>query len=202
MENLAKELEADINKQIALPPNILMRRFCFLSESSKFAQILSDYKHFPFFYYLGKRTQPKKLLEIGFGLGLVSGCFLQGCKTVEEFTAYQHKNNTIEPWHYSFLLGRRNIFSVYKNKFNFINDILDLSGEFNFAIINDDDYIIDDYRALLDTVWDHLSYNGILLIDHAKYGGDCKQVLPDFFKIANRKPVFVNTRYGVALLRK
>jgi len=198
MESLAKELESDINKAIPLPPNILMSRFCFLSESSKFAQILSDYKYFPFYYYLGKRIQPKRLLEVGFGLGLVSGCFLQGNKTVEEFTAYQHPKSEF----YSFLLARRNIFSVYKNKFTFINDILALAGQFDFAIINDDDYIIDDYRTLLDTVWDHLDYNGVLLIDHARYGSDCKQVLPDFFKVINRKPVFINTRYGVALLQK
>ncbi|MCK9458463.1 MAG: hypothetical protein M0R80_02320 [Proteobacteria bacterium] len=198
MENLAKELEADINKAITLPTKILMSRFCFLSEGSKFAQIMSDPKYFPFFYYLGKRIQPKRFLEIGFGLGFVSGCFLQGCKTVEEFTAYQH----IKDEFYSFLIGRRNIFSVYKNKFTFINDILDLAGEFDFVIINDDDYALDDYRSVLDTAWNHLAYDGLLLIDHAKYGGDCKQVLPDFFKIANRKPVFVDTRYGVALLRK
>jgi predicted O-methyltransferase YrrM len=177
----------------------LIDRFCFLSESSKFAQIISDYKHFPFFYHLGKRIQPKRLLEIGFGLGFVSGCFLQGCKTVEEFTAYQHTKDE----YYSFLLGRRNIFSVYKNKFTFINDIHDtIKLWYDLAIINDDDYIIDDYRSILDIVWDSLAYGGILVIDHVKYGGDCKQVLPDFFKVANRKPVFVNTRYGVALIKK
>ena len=55
--------------------------------------LFADPKYFPFFYHLGKKVQPRKLLEIGFGLGLVSGCFLQGCKSVQEFTAFQDKRD-------------------------------------------------------------------------------------------------------------
>jgi predicted O-methyltransferase YrrM len=198
MDDFVKELESEINKPISLPSKILMSRFCFLTEGSKFTQMMADPKYFPFYYQLGKRVQPRRLLEVGFGLGFISGCFLQGCKTVEEFTAYHSPKNEF----YTFKLGRRNVFSVYKNKFKFINDILELSGEYDLVIINDDNYTIDDYRAILDKTWEHLSYGGLFVIDHARYGNMGKQILPDFFKIVNREPNFVNTRYGVVLLKK
>jgi predicted O-methyltransferase YrrM len=199
MQELKEQIERLLNKDPALPARILMGRFCFLADNSQFAQSCADPRHFPFFYHLGKLTSPIRLLEIGFGLGLASGCFLQGCKTVEQFTAYQDTRDQF----YSYRLGRRNIFSIYKNKFLFYNNIIDLgAGEFDLVLVTEESPL-DQYRTELDAAWEHLVYGGLMVIDHAKYGiGICSRVLSDFCKIVNREAVVVNTRYGTALIRK
>ena len=107
--SLKQELEVELNKIAVVTPKVLTRRFCFLYETSQLTQAFADNTYFPFFYYLGKKTQPKRLLEMGFGLGFISGSFLQGCKTVEEFVAYQRETEEF----YSRRLGRKNILNVY-----------------------------------------------------------------------------------------
>jgi predicted O-methyltransferase YrrM len=199
VKELKKQLELQISKDIPLLSTVLMSRFCFLDKDTKFTQSFVDPKYFPFFYYLGKTFQPKNLLEIGFGLGLVSGCFFQGCNTVEKFVAYQEKRDEF----YSHRLGLKNIRCVYNKKFKFTNDIFNLSDTFDFVIINDDNYSLDRYRFILDIIWNNLNENGVLAVDHAKYGEKiCNTALKEFIKMNSPESVFINTRYGTLLLRK
>jgi predicted O-methyltransferase YrrM len=197
LQELKTKLEENINQYAPVPPKILMNRFCFLSDSSQFTQAFADRRYFPFFYYLGKLLKPTKLLEIGFGLGFVSGCFLQGCKTVNEFTAYQNNDEQF----YSYRLGRRNILSVYKNKFSFVDSFKDL-GEFDMVLVSGDN-TLDKYRIELDMGWKCLTHGGLMVIDRVVYGTEvAKKVLPDFCKIINREALIVDSRYGTAIIEK
>ena len=196
---MLKQVESDLNKFVSVSPRILLSRFCFLSDTAQFAEICNDKKHFPFYYYLGKNVSCKNLLEIGFGLGLLSGCFLQGSKTVENFIAYQQPSCE----YYDYHLGKKNICSVYKNKFSFLNNLNDLKeNKFDVILVNEETPV-DQFRAELDTVWKHLEYGGILVINHAKFGnGICKNTLPDFYKIANREAIIINSRYGASVIQR
>ena len=69
----------------AVPSRILLSGTKMYDESSRAASAYSDPRHFPFYYYLGQQLQPKKVLQVGAYLGLPAVCFLQGCKTVEEW---------------------------------------------------------------------------------------------------------------------
>jgi hypothetical protein len=199
LNNLKEKIEVDFKKPIPVTGRILLSRFCFLSEDIQHTQSYSDSTCYPFFYHLGKYVYPKTMLEIGFGLGLSSGCFFQSCKTVQEFTAYQNINDKF----YSHRLGRRNIRCVYKNQFNFCDNLFNLGKkEYNLIFISEESPL-EQFRAELDAGWIHLAYGGMMVIDHVKYGeGVCRKVLPDFCKVVNREAIIVDSRYGVSLIVK
>jgi hypothetical protein len=176
-----------------------------IDEESRKTSAYTDPTYVPFYYYLGTQIQPKTFLEIGFRLGLLSGCFLKGCQSVDTFLGFQEETEEF----YSFRLGRANIRSVFKKDFQFylgkINDeiFLDEVGKrkWDLIVINEEkDY--DTHRLYLDILWEHLPFEGLIVMDYIKSHEPSKKAYEDFCKIQNREPIIFGTRYGTGVIEK
>ena len=98
---------------------------------------------------------------------------------------------------------------VFKGKFDiFVGDFSDQNWDmllstrqWDVVLINDS-WTYDYYINSLSFIWDHISDNGVVLIQHAETHNPCNRAVEDFSKIVNRKHVFVHTRYGIGVIKK
>jgi predicted O-methyltransferase YrrM len=204
MENLKKFLDSKLKKHL-INGKLILDRFRVLDETNRKASSYNDSSYAPVYYYLGTYLKPKSMIEIGFQLGLLSGSFLIGCKTVENFFAFQEKTNE----YYSLRVGKSNIKDHYRKKLelyygsssdNEFLKILNLNF-YDFAIINEE-ASYDKYLHYLDIVWERMSYDGILAMENINKISAAKQAYSIFCKSKNRDVCIVKTRYGLGLIQK
>lgn len=202
LKELKNQLDADLNKSI-ISSSILLGRFSLIDDSAKIIGSYFDPRYFPFYYHLGKRITPKTLLHFGFGIGLESGIFLMGCKTINSFLAFQ---DPLEGY-YSPRIGMKNIKRVYKNQSDYIvgsikEDLDKLKqNRWDVAIVTDIKKY-DELRYCFDKIWDSINYNGLMIVDHITHEDSNRRAFEDFCKITNRDSVSVDTRYGVGIICK
>jgi hypothetical protein len=184
----------------------LLDRMRVISEQSRSTSAYLDARYAPFYYHLGTKLSPKSLVEVGFNLGLLSGCFLKSCKSVERFLAFQTKD---EETYYSPRMGRANVLDVYKGELDIhVGDLFDevfsqkiSPNKWDLIILNEEtDY--DKHRAILDFVWPHVSSDGYLVMDYVKSHDGAKRAWEDFTSSINRDSVIFDTRYGTGLVSK
>jgi hypothetical protein len=177
-----------------------------IDENSRKSFAYNDHSYILFYYYLGNLIRPTTLIEIGFRLGLLSGTFLRSCKTVKYFLALQEtKSNEF----YSERLGRSNIKDVYKKDlYIHVGDLNDdlfesklKSCEFNLVIINEESSY-DKHRLYFDLLWPQLASDGIIVVDYLKKYKPSATAFKDFCISKNVEPTYVETTYGVGLIRK
>lgn len=199
-----KELNLKLSKQL-IPARILLDKFRIIDENSRKASAYTDPKWAPFYYYFGTFVKPENVLEVGFKLGLLSGSFFKGCKTVKHFLGHQEKTDE----YYSFRLGRANLKSCYKGEMDFyLGTITDKeflnkvnSKTWDLVMVNEQkDY--DYYRLCLDTVWDKIKLDGYVLMDYVLSDHQAKKAFLDFCKIKNREGTIFKTRYGSGIVQK
>ena len=207
MEDISKiipELKIKLEKQL-IPARILLDKFRIIDETSRRVSAYTDPNYAPFYYYIGTLLDPKNVADFGFRLGLLSGCFLKGCKTVKNFLGFQQKTDE----YYSPRLGRANIKSVFKGNFDFYlgsildNEFIDKWNKINWdvVIVNEEkDY--DFYRTCFDVIWNKLENNGLIISDYVVSHEPCKKAFYDFCKSKNREPILIKTRYGTGLVQK
>jgi len=188
---LKTQIEEKLNKQI-MTPTILLNRLMILEDVS------NDFRFYPFYYWLGRLTSPKVLLELGFNYGLMSGCFLMGCKTVEKFIAFQEAKEE----YYSPRIGRGNVKRHYKGE-------IQIHVGYNFEDLNKYDLVLvteeftyDKYRSYLDLIWLQLNEGGLLSIEYINKNRATKKAYYDFCRVVNRDPVTISTKYEVGLIKK
>ena len=188
-----------------LPSHIFLDKMRLPDEDLRKGFAYNDHTYIPFYYWLGEIIQPKHLLEIGFRLGLLSGTFLSSCKTVECFFAFQE----VKKEFYSERLGRSNIKDVYKKKlFIYKGGIKDevfltkmQSMEFDLVIINEEDSY-DRHRLYYDLVWPQLNVDGIIVVNYLKKCKTSDLAFKDFVISKNLEPTYIDTNYGIGLIRK
>ena len=204
MEQLKQNLEDKLNNS-NLGSKVLLGRFKVIDEASRKTPAYVDERYIPFYYHLGTMLEPKSMAEIGFRLGLCSGCFLKGCKTVESFLAFQEQGEEF----YSPRIGKSNIQDCYRNDFDVhVGKILDneWSQKFNerewdLVLINEE-VTYDRHMEYLDFVWPQISFDGLLVMDYISWHKPAKQAFYNFCKIKNREPISIKTRYGVGIVQK
>jgi hypothetical protein len=202
LEALKAKLEDELKRQL-VSASVLLGHMRVVDESSRHAFQYIDNRYAPFYYHLGKHIKPRNILKIGFRLGLLSGCFLKSCQTVEDFLAFQSDVALATR------LGTKNIKDIYKNSFrlflgDFLSDefkILLQTKKWDFVIFNEETRC-DDIRLHLDLVWPNMEIGGLVVVDYVNYHKPTKGVYHDFCKAQNREPVVVNTRYGVGLIER
>jgi len=197
-------LNLDLSKQL-INSKVLLQDFILADESSRKSSSYSDPTFAPFYYYLGKYVMPKSMLCVGLRLGLLTGCFLKSCKTVEDILAVEK----VKESYYSPRIARKNIKNNYKGNFEF--QMFDSSDSFESVIskknydivIVDEEFDYDKGRILLDMVWNKLSDDGIIVMEYLsgveKNNGI---IFEDFAKVHNRDVVNFKTRYKVGIIRK
>ena len=200
------QLITTINKKIEdgfLPVNALLSKFQFNEKPQSY---LTDPRYLPLYYYLGQESSCKNLLEIGFGSGLVSGCFLLGSKTVEKFLAFQP---VVNDEYYSLRIGKHNIANCYRQKScihfgdfaeaSFIENLT--STKWDVAIVNVNS-AYDQYLFYLRSIWPNISDNGLLILDQINSHKSAEQSCLDFAKVNHREVFRFKSKYSAALIVK
>lgn len=208
--------ELDINTLIVqlnykLYKSPLNPRYCL----SKFKVGNEDYRHMPSYtdprnylayYYLACHLEPKKVLEIGFDIGIESGCFLTGClQHVEYFLGFHHKTS-----HYwSSRISRSNVANVLKKKADhWIGNVDDseflkkfLTHKWDCILITE---ITDEshYRKYLDLAWSRLDRNGVIVFDNVTNLKEASKAYSNYCDLVKRKPKVVKSRNGMGILIK
>jgi predicted O-methyltransferase YrrM len=202
---IVESLELKLQKA-TLNSRVLLDRMRVIDEDSRKSPAYTDPRHTPFYYYLGGLIQPKSMVEVGFRLGLSSGCFFNACKTVENFLAFQEKVNNA---FYSPRMGEANVKDNYKGNIDvYAGKWADPiwaqkynAQEWDLALINDD-APFNKYLTYLNFIWPQISENGLIVMDYVNYHKSVKDAIFSFSKAKNRKPTIINTRYGVGIIQK
>lgn len=167
-----------------------------LFESSEF----TDPQYLPFYYFLGSLIEPRRVIQVGRRLGLVGSCFMQGCKTVETWVAYEI---TPEPPSMSI----KNL-KMYAQKPEFVGCARSVSEEFSLhencrvdlAIISDL-CPKDKLRHYMSVLWEHLESEGLLVVDYIDHDA-MRESFDEFCRVQNRESLKFKTRHGVGIITK
>jgi len=197
-------IEEKLKKQ--LPSQIFLDQMRVIDEDSRQSFAYNDHTYVPFYYWLGTILETKTMIEVGLGLGLLSGNFLKSCKSVTKFLAI-HEPKAGE--YYSSRLARANVKDNYKGSlFTYVGNIEDeiflirlKSLEFELAIINEE-VNYDRHRLYFDLLWPQLPVGGLIVVEYAYRHKPSLLALKDFCTSVNLEPIYISTTYGVALIRK
>lgn len=199
-KELKENLEKDLRNKI-VSSRVLLNSFSMIDESSRLSGAYDDPTFIPFFYYLGKWYKSKSLLEIGFNIGICSGCYLKSCKETERFVAFQEISENYFP-----NIGIKNIKKIYKNNFNFyMGNSSDesfeslISDKFDLILINQR-FDREKFKFYIDFCWNYLNEDGIMVCDYINENNK-KDVFNSFNYYINDR-FYLKTRYGIAIIRK
>lgn len=171
-----------------------------IDEKSRNSPAFDDPKYMPVYYRLGQELQPKKVLEIGFELGLKAACLLLGSQQTESYVGFQNKQEE----YYALRLGRSNVKTVYDKSLDVtLGDLTDLeesikSKSFDMAILGDRTLL--DIRPWLNLIWNHVDEEGLIIVDYIEEKRRSEFLL--FCSTKNREPFLLETRYGLAILKR
>jgi predicted O-methyltransferase YrrM len=204
LQELKLKLTDKLTKSV-LNSRILLDKMRLIDESSRETAAYTDPTYAPFYYYLGTMVKPKRVMEMGFRLGLLSSCFLKGCNTVEKFLAFQEQSNSF----YSERLGRANVRDSYKKSMDihvglctddgFVSKLS--ANEWDLVIVNEE-MTYDKHMTYLDLLWPHMALDGLIVMDYVVRHPPAGQSFRDFCKAKGRVPVELPTRYGVGIVQK
>lgn len=189
-----------------IPSYVFLDNMRMIDEESRKSFAYNELTYIPFYYWLGKVLKPVNMIEIGFQLGLLSGTFLRACNSVERFLAFQEVK---KGEYYSKRLGQSNIKDLYKGKLfihagNITDDVFEArfnSVHFDLALINEETSY-DKYRFYFDMLWPQMSINGVMVADRLKINKVLSLAFKDFCLSKNVEPMYINTRYGIVLIKK
>jgi len=205
LAELRDNLNVQLDKQL-ISSRTLLHGFRMIDEASRKTGAYVDPRYIPFYYYLGKNVSPKSLVEVGFRLGLFSGCFFKSCHSVERFLAFQEAK---ADEFYSARLGVKNVKDNYKGQFDIhIGHLSDdgfnnlfRSQNWDLGIVNEE-VGYDQHRIYLDVLWSQLNDDGLIVMDYISSNDRAKKAFLDFCQIKNREPVIFATRYGTGMVQK
>ena len=203
-----KELGIKLNQELdhqTISASTLLGNCRVIDEQCRKSAPYVDHRYMPFYYYLGKHVQPKTMLDIGFRLGLFGSCFFRSCHTVENYLAFQQKNDGF----YSPRLGVKNVMDHFHKKIHVhvggIQDdaFLGVLHEtaWDLVIINEE-VSYEQHRLFLDLIWPHVSLGGLIVMDYIDRHKPAGEVYRDFCKVHKRDTITVKSRYGVGLIEK
>lgn len=204
LDEFTESLNKDLNKQL-VSSKVLLQSFRLIDETSRKSAAYADPRYAPFYYHLGKYVTPVNLLCVGFRLGLLPGCFLKSCESVENVLAIERSQGT----YYSPRLATKNIRQRFKGNFRFaMTDIHEPSIQTPFdehlwdLVIVDEEFDYDVGRIVFDKLWNNLSDGGIIVVDYLNGEKPNSDAFRDFAKIHNREPVEFKTRYRTGIVEK
>lgn len=201
---LKRSIDANLNSQL-ISGKILLDRLRVINENNRKSSVYLDHTYAPFYYYLGKHIEPESMAEIGFDLGLLSCSFLTSCKSVKYFLGIKEKNTEFV----SNRLGKANLkCSCRCESYFFIDSLYEEtvinclnSRKWDLFIINEE-LLYDKHLEYLDTVWSHLSDQGIIVVEYINRHKPAREAFCAFCESKNRQPEIFETRYGTGILQK
>ena len=184
---------------------VILDRLRLIDEDSRKTAPYLDHRYAPFYYHLGKHIDPLSVMEVGFGLGLLSASFFTSCKSAKRFFGYRESSLDFAP----IRIGKSNISLRFKGEAKFyIGSIFDQEfidifspNSWDLVILNDET-VYDKHLEYLDAVWPQVSENGLIIAEYIDRHIPARDAFFAFCESKNRKPVVFETRYGTGLLQK
>jgi hypothetical protein len=203
---IKENLEPQLKKGL-VSSRILLDGLRMIDESSRRTAAYQDPYFVPFYYYLGKLISPKYLVEMGFGIGLFTSCFLKSCQSVERILGFELKREGF----YSPRLGIANVNNCWKPRGIldvYVGGVMDDAFTkqleqtgWDLAFVSDT-VPLDTHRLYLEVLWERMNFDGMIVVDYLLKDKVANDAFVGFSKIVNRKPVFFETRYGVGIIQK
>lgn len=192
--------------------NILLGQAKLLDGSSRNTPAFNDPRYFPFYYYLGQVTRPKKVEQIGVKLGLIAACFMQGCPEPVEWQGMETMLDGNRP---PMNIINSNMKMFYKAKLTTEHQTLafcvhpnnlmletEHSKEHRFDMgLLTDKYEPEHTKIMLEYFWKHLAPEGLLVVDYIQDDAT-GEVFREFCRVKNREPQLFETRYGVGMVTR
>jgi hypothetical protein len=199
-----QELTSRIQKA-NFPPRLLISKFRFLDEQSKYSTSCLDPYYLPFYYHLGTVSPGNSLLEFGFGLGLNAACYLLGSPDTSNYLSIQEPTDE----YYSTRLGIGNIKQAWKKPFHvhfgmyYDEDFVSKINErkWNICLISDR-RSYDTHMSWLNMAWDALEEGGLIFMDYINSSDLVKRAYTDFCIIKQREQQVFPTRYNVGMIMR
>jgi hypothetical protein len=187
-----------------LSSSVLLGQAKMLDLSSRESPAFNDPRYFPFYYHLGSQVSPKVVCQIGCKLGLIGACFLQSCRSTEEWLAMDAMVDNVKP-PASIITSNLSLFGKAKVNFMLLNDsMLKMDGVKGFVFgmgLLTEKYSPEKTQLYLDFLWKYLSSEGLLVVDYIQDDA-VKGVFLDFCRVKNREPLLFDTRYGVGIVNR
>lgn len=192
-----KENVEKLLKKESISGKIVLNNFSLNTDFYKKSSIYNDYYYYPFYFYLGRLLKSKVVLEIGSNIGLISGAYLSGCKSVDHkvdlFLSLKNQEN------YNNFLIKSNINRTYKGEIKFIDDLNSINQEIDLVLINQESSY-DEILYLLEFLFPKLSDNGRIVLDKIFYNKNIKDAYKNFCNIKNITEVVIESRFGSGLI--
>lgn len=181
--------------------SILLGAVKLLDSSSKDTPAFNDLRYFPFYYHLGTQIKPKIIYQIGAKLGLIGACFMQGCKTVEEWHSMENFTELTLPA--SIIESNLKKFSSGKVEFHGFNDNSLTQGIVDCIDLGllTEKYSKEKTKLYLEFFWKYLNPEGLLVVDYID-DDDVNESFHDFCRVKNREPHVFKTRYGIGIITR
>ena len=201
LNELTTYLKDRLNKK-PLNPRHILSQFKLNNEDYRHSYEYTDPRYYPFFYYLGKKIKPSNLLEFGLEMGIESGCFIHGCKTLNGYLGFK----SLLQNYWSPRLALCNIKNVLNKKIDYwYGDTEDpefikafLSKKWDCVLMLKSNLT---NRYYLDLAWNQMPIGGYLIVDNIK-SIEINNCFKDFCIIKNREGNFLDTRYGTGIIIK
>lgn len=184
----------------------LLSTFRMLEESSRNSPAYSDARYAPAYYHLGQTLPVTNLLEIGFGIGIGSGCYVRGCNSVQNILAFHETGKS----YYSPRVGIHNVRRYFKGNLNvYVGKLIDREFErclkarkWELAIVNEEaDY--DRMMSYLDLVWEHTAKEGTIVVDYVVHNATVGKAFVEFCRRQGRPwEDVLPTRYGTGVISR
>lgn len=203
LEQVASAIQDKLDKN--LPAYGFQRRLRLLDEVSRKTAAYSDPTYLPAYYWLGRHLRARRVLEIGFRLGLCSRTYFSARPGTEEFLAFQQKGTEF----YSPKLGTSNVRDYYQGPMHVhVGDWGDdewqavLAGRrFDLVLVNEE-FGYDKLKLCLDQTWPQVAEGGAVVVDYLNRGGANGEAFDDFARSKSRKGFRLRTRYGLGLVER
>lgn len=178
----------------AIGTNALLPNVKLLDINATQTAAFLDSRYLPFYYHFATNMSPKRVIQVGPKLGLPAACFLQKCKTVEDWTVAMEPNQ-----HLMFV---SNIKKFYKGGIHYqLLEDLSVHDPFDLAFLTEE-YEADKHRKYMRMLWDRIKPGALLVVDYITMNESVKNSFHDFCRVENREPVKFDTRYGVGVITK
>jgi hypothetical protein len=188
-----------------LSPKLFLSRFKIGVDS--LPVLFTDPTYLPLYYYLGRLLpQTKNLLEIGFDLGMPSGCFMSGCPGIEFFLAFR---KAVSEGYHTKRLGVSNIHNIWKKRFDlwvgnetdpeFVKSVL--GRKWDCVLVGDARAEEKTIKAYLNLVWNQMADGGLVIVDYL-VSEPVREAYNSFCKSNNREPFVLKTFRSTGMLQK
>lgn len=179
-------------KHSVLDPNTLLHSLKLLDPDLRNTPAFRDPRYFPFYYYLGQLTQPKKVIQFGSMHGMIGKCFLHGAKQVERWTV-------VDEGYVPSGVISANLRPVKTFVLNGLKELSNKGPEkYNLSLVTGR---YDDPKPYLETAWDSLEPEGLLVVDYIS-DNVVGKAFETLCRVKNRQGITFSTRYGVGIITR